>query len=197
MNAATIPGALHISQNGVLVNGATQVTDNGQVIQFTPSAPFQNNALIQVFLDTTALDTDGSSLNNYQASFTTVVDTSAVAPAVVSTSPVSCCATGVPTNVVIDVGFNEALNPATVNTTAVSLQQNACCPVPVVPSTVSLVGGGTIVQIPVTLCRSPRAFKGRMGCRCPSPKIPSSSRPGRERTRWLPRSCWSRRRMEW
>src|SRR5260370_18632457 len=97
--------------------------------------------------DTTTLETEWRTMKNYKASFTTVVDTSRVSAAVVSTSPVSCCATGVPTNVVIDVGFNEALNPATVNTTAVSLQQNACCPVPVVPCTVSLLGGGTIVQV--------------------------------------------------
>src|SRR6185503_553285 len=48
MNVSTMSGALHISQNGVLVNGTTQVSGNGQVIQFTPSSPWLNNALIQV-----------------------------------------------------------------------------------------------------------------------------------------------------
>jgi len=142
MNAATIPGALHISQNGVLVSGTTQVTDNGQVIQFTPSAPFQNNALIQAFLDGTALDLDGNSLTNYQGSFTTTANTSTVGPSIVDTNPESV--SGVPTNAVVNLGFDQTLNPATVNTTTVSLLQGGST---VVPTTVSLVGGGTIVQI--------------------------------------------------
>src|SRR5262249_47805837 len=147
MNASTVTGALHISQNGVLVSGTAQVTDNGQVIQFKPVAPFQNNALIQVFLDDTAQDVNGNSLTAYQGSFRTVVDTSTIAPAVVSTSPVNG-STGVPTNIVIDIGFNEPLDPATVNGTNVSLlQTDVCCPYPVVPSTVSLVGNGTIIRI--------------------------------------------------
>ncbi len=144
MNAGTVPGALHVSQNGVLVSGTVQVTDSGQVVQFTPSSPWQNNALIQVFMDNTAVDVNGNSLNAYQGSFTTMADTSAVAPAVVSTSP-AYGTSGVPTNVVIDLGFNEPLNPATVNTTTVILQPGFNTPV--VSSTVSLVGGGTIIQI--------------------------------------------------
>jgi YD repeat-containing protein len=144
MNAATVPGALHISQNGVLASGTTQVSDSGQVVVFTPSVPWQNNALIQVFLDATAQDLDGSSLNSYQGSFRTVADTSTTAPSVVSVSP---SGSGVPTNAVIDIGFNETLNPATVNTTTVSLVQDVCCTFPAVPSTVSLINGGTAIQI--------------------------------------------------
>ncbi len=142
MNASTISGALHITQNGVAVSGTTQVTDSGQVILFTPSVPFQNNAFVQVFLDSTALDVDGSSLANYQGSFNTAVDTSTTAPNVVNTNPTG--GSGVPTNVVIDVGFDQALNASTVNTTTVSLLQGGST---VVPIAVSLVGGGTIIQI--------------------------------------------------
>jgi YD repeat-containing protein len=143
MNPATVSGALHISQNGVLVSGTTQVTDSGQVIQFTPSAPFQSNALIQVFLDSTALDADGDSLASYQGSFTTLADTTTVPPSVAATSPLYG-ATGVPTNVLIDIGFNEALNPSTVNSTTVNLLQGGSTAVPIA---VSLVGGGTVIQI--------------------------------------------------
>jgi large repetitive protein len=145
MNAGTVPGALHVSQNGVLASGTTQVSDSGQVVVFTPAQPWQNNALVQVFLDGTAQDVDGSNLNAYQGSFRTAIDTTGVAPTAISTSP-QCCG-AVPTNVVIDVGFNETLNPATVNTTTVSLVQDVCCNFPVVASTVSLVNGGTVVQV--------------------------------------------------
>jgi methionine-rich copper-binding protein CopC/phosphohistidine phosphatase SixA len=145
MNAGTVQGALHVSQNGVLASGTTQVRDNGQVIVFTPSAPWLNNALIQVFLDSTAQDLDGSTLNSYQGSFRTAVDTTTITPSVVSVSPNG--GSSVPTNVVIDVGFNETLNAATVNSTTVSLVEDVCCNFPVIPSTVSLLNGGTVVQI--------------------------------------------------
>src|SRR5260370_42476312 len=87
MSPATIPGALHVSQNGALVSGTVQVTDNGQTIQFTPSGPFQNNALSQVFLDSTAVDSDGESLTNFQGALTTAAKTSEVGASVVNTSP--------------------------------------------------------------------------------------------------------------
>jgi RHS repeat-associated protein len=140
MDPATVPGALHVSQNGVLVNGATQVSDSGQVVQFTPASPWQKGAIIQVFLDSTAQDADGISVTSYQASFITAVDTSTLAPAVVSTNPGNV--NGVPTNVVIDIGFNQPLDPATVNTSTVVLHDSNP-----VPSTVSLLNGGTIVQV--------------------------------------------------
>src|SRR5262249_54282787 len=64
----------------------------------------------------------------------------------------------VPTNVVIDVGFNETLNAATVNTTTASLLQNLCCSFPAVPSTVSLLHGGTVVQITPSAPLQPGTF---------------------------------------
>lgn len=113
MNVASVQNALHVSQNGVLVSGTTQVTNNGQVVQFTPAAPWQYDALMQVFLDSTALDTDGIALTSYQGSFRTVSDSSASAPTIVSTSPTTGT-TGVPTNAVLDLQFDQPLDPASV-----------------------------------------------------------------------------------
>jgi len=145
MNTATISGALHVSQNGVLVSGTTAVTDGGQTIQFTPSSPFSYSSVIQVFLDNTALDVDGSSLTSYQGSFNTAANPSTTAPSIVSTNPLS--GTGaIPTNVAFDIGFNQMLNAATVNTTNVILRQGVSGGT-VVPSTVSLLTGGTVIQI--------------------------------------------------
>ena len=143
MNVGTLPGAVHVSQNGVLVSGTVAATENGQVVVFTPAAALQNGALVQVFVDATAQDVNGNSLSAYQGSYTTVTDTSAVAPVVVSTSP-SSGVSGIATNVVIDIGFNEALSAATVNGTNVYLTQGFST---VMPSTVSLVNGGTAIQI--------------------------------------------------
>ena len=54
MNPASLTVALHIAQNGVLVNGTVQVSNNGQVVQFTPSSPWQSGAVVWVELDNTA-----------------------------------------------------------------------------------------------------------------------------------------------
>lgn len=109
MEASSVQAALQVSQNGALVSGTTQVTDNGQVVQFTPSAQWQPSALVQVFLTSGAQSLSGASVNNYQASFTTASDPSTTAPTLVSTSPANQVST-VPTNVVIDFAFNEPLD---------------------------------------------------------------------------------------
>jgi hypothetical protein len=70
LNGSTVPGALHVSANGQLVSGtATATGNNGQTVQFTPAAALPYGALIQVFLDTAALDTSGNTVTSYQASF--------------------------------------------------------------------------------------------------------------------------------
>lgn len=147
MSVSTLNGALHVSQNGVLVNGTTQISDGGQVIQFTPSAPWADDALVQVFLDSTAQDVDGRSFfGSYEGQFRTVADTSTTPPAVTGTS-VQSDASALPTNAPILIGFNEPLNPATVNTTTVQLQNQLVFPPVTIPSAVSLVGGGTVIQL--------------------------------------------------
>jgi len=70
-------------------------------------------------------DVDGQSVTSYQGSFTPAVDTTTIAPAVVSTNPANL-SSGVPSNLVIDLGFNEVLDPTTVNGTKVTLFANAC-----------------------------------------------------------------------
>lgn len=147
MNLSTLNGALHVSQNGALVSGTTQISDGGQVIQFTPSSPWVNNALVQVFLDSTVQDVDGRGFfGSYEGTFTTVADTSTTPPAVTGTS-LDSAAGAVPTNAPVLIGFNEALNPATVNTTTVQLQNQMVFPFVTIPSAVSLVGGGTVIQL--------------------------------------------------
>ena len=170
MNASSIPAALQVSQNGVLVSGTTQVTDNGQVVQFTPSAPLQSSALVQVFLTSAAQSTGGLSVSNYQASFTTAPNTSAVAPSVVSTNPASQV-TGVPTNVVIDFAFNEPLNPNALTADTVICTQNRSW----FQTGVSLLNGGTLLQIVPRLPLAPytptncvlgNGFRERMAWTC-------------------------------
>jgi hypothetical protein len=118
LNASTVPGALHISQNGILADGQVTVKDNGQTIEFAPAVPWQNNALIQIFLDGTALDADGSPINGYQALFQTIRDTSTIPPSIVSLSPPFC---PIPLNAVFELQYNEPLDASFVNANTVML----------------------------------------------------------------------------
>ncbi len=153
MNALSMQAALQVSQNGVLVNGTAQVTDNGQVVQFMPSMQWQPNALIQVFLTPIAQSMGGNSLSSYAASFTTAPDLNTTAPLLVSTSPASS-AVGVPTNVVIDFAFNEALDPATLTGLTVACRQNNNW----LQTAVSLLNGGTLLQVAPRMPLAPNTW---------------------------------------
>jgi RHS repeat-associated protein len=142
MNAGTVAGALHVAQNGVLVNGTTQVTDNGQVVQFLPSASWQANQQVQLFLDSTAQSAAGVNLNNYQSSFTTVPNASTVAPTQTGSNPTSS-APSVPTNVVIDMAFNEPVDPTTLTPDTLLCYQGQSW----FQSDVTVVDAGTVVQV--------------------------------------------------
>ncbi len=144
LNAATVSNALHVSQNGQLVVGTVNVTNNGQTVEFTPAAPLQNGALIQVFLDTTATDTSGNTVNSYQGSFSTVSDPATTAPGVVNDIPVNGSG-NVPLNAVVEVAYSELLSAATVNATNVTLVNNqGNAPV---ASTVSLDTTGMVIRL--------------------------------------------------
>ena len=95
---------------GVLVSGSLQVSDNGQAAQFFPSAPFPNGTLVQVFVLSSAQSSYGVSMNNYQSSFIVVADTSAAVPTLIASNPLYE-SQGLPTNIVIDLAFNVALDP--------------------------------------------------------------------------------------
>ena len=153
MNVASLTGALNVSQNGVLVNGTTQVTGNGQVLQFNPSAPFQPSALVQVFLASTAQSAAGIGLNNYQSSFTVQPNVAAIAPAQISSNPAPS-ALAVPTNVKIDMAFNVPLDPTTLTSTAVLCYQNGSW----FQSDVSLIDGGTVIQVVPRSALQPNTF---------------------------------------
>lgn len=140
MNASLVQSAVKVSQNGVLVSGTATLTGGGQVIQFTPAAPFTPGSLIQVFLLITAEDTFGNAVYPYQSSFRIAPDNSEDLPQVTRTIPGN--SNNITTNPVIEIEYNKPLNASTVNQTNVSLrfsQNNQ-----VVPSTVSLRGDRVI-----------------------------------------------------
>ena len=142
MISSTLQSALEVSQNGVLVTGATQVLDNGQVVQFTPSGNWQPGAVVQVFLGSQAQSTSGLNLNNYQASFTIAPNPNTTAPTVVATNPVTQV-TGVPTNVVIDFAFSEPINPTTLLPDTVACSENGVW----FQTGLSVIDNGMLLQV--------------------------------------------------
>jgi len=113
--------SLNVSQNGTLVAGTIALSGNNQVVSFTPSAPLNAGATVQVFFSPSATDTYGNALNNFQYSFTVAQAVlTTTAPIVVATVPYNGSGNGsnpVPTNSPIDIEFSKAIDPTTVNTT--------------------------------------------------------------------------------
>jgi RHS repeat-associated protein len=142
MNTESVIGALHVAMNGVLVPGTTQVSENGQVVQFTPSSPFPNNQVVQVFVDGTAQSSNGVNMNAYPSSFTTVANLSTTPASQIASNP-AYGIQNVPTNVVMDMQFNMPLNPASLTDTSVLCYQNGTW----FQNAVSLIDGGTVIQV--------------------------------------------------
>ena len=133
LNTATVPGAIHVSQNGVLIAGSTQVSGNGQSILFTPSSAFTGGAVIQIFFDANATDNSGNTLNPYSGQFTVSPNLSAVGPTVAFLNPTNG-ANNAPLSTVIDIQFTKPIAAGTVTSANFFLKQNDAT---LVPSTVT------------------------------------------------------------
>jgi len=122
MNAGTIPGALHISQNGVIISGTANVGSNGQSVEFTPGSALTAGATIQVFLDSTAQDVYGNFLTYYSGQFTVAGSPTNTTATVEAVNPFPS-ATNVPLNTVIQVEYDQPLLAGTVNNSNITLYQ--------------------------------------------------------------------------
>ena len=147
MNSSTISGALHISQNGVVISGTTNVGSNGQSIEFTPSSALSAGTPIGVFLDSTAQDTYGNYLSSFSGSFTTAGSPTNTAAVVQAVNPFPS-ATNVPLNTIIQLEYNQPLLASTINSTNVVLYQYSTGTY--LTPTLSLVGGGQVINIAPT-----------------------------------------------
>ena len=121
MNPATIAGALHVADNGLVVTGALQVSANGQAISFTPSVSFGASDMILVTLDSTALSSSGVPLSSFSGSFTVAdsVNTAIANAVVINPLP---GATNVPLNTVIQIEYDEPLDGSTLTLSNVTLE---------------------------------------------------------------------------
>ena len=143
LNASTLTGGVHVSQNGVLVSGVVNAIGNGTSIEFVPNGSLTSGAFIEVNVDQTVTDQYGNPLTAFYGSFTVAGNATTTAPVVVATSP-TYSEQGVPLNASVFVQFSQALNSATVSSsTAYLTDQNGS----VVPSTTALLTSGNTIQI--------------------------------------------------
>jgi hypothetical protein len=147
MNPATITGALHVTDNGVLVSGAVQLFSNAQAIEFTPSSAFNPGDLIQVFLDSSALSADNVALSSFSGQFTVAGSPANTAASAQAANPING-ATNVPLNTIIQVEYDQALAASTINSTNVTLYDNTAG-IYLTP-TLALVGNGQVINIAPT-----------------------------------------------
>jgi hypothetical protein len=147
MNAGTISGALHVTDNGVVVSGSVQLFSNAQAIEFTPGASFNPGDLIQVTLDSTALGANNVALSAFSGQFTVAGSPASTAATVQAVNPF-VSATNVPLNTIIQVEYNQALSSSTINNTNVTLYQYSTGTY--LTPTLSLVDNGQVVNIAPT-----------------------------------------------
>jgi hypothetical protein len=147
MNSASITGALHVTDNGVLVSGAVQLFSNAEAIEFTPSNAFNPGDLIQVFLDSSALSADNVALSSFSGQFTVAGSPSNTAASAQAVNPLNG-ATNVPLNTIIQVEYDQALAAGTINSANVTLYDNTAG-VYLTP-TLSLVGNGQVINLAPT-----------------------------------------------
>ena len=144
MNPASIAGALHVTDNGVVVSGSVQLYSNAQAIEFTPAAAFGASDLIQVRLDSTAVSASNVPLSAFAGQFTVAGTNLSVAATVQAVNPYPGN-TNVPLNAILQVAYNQPLLASTVNSTNVVLYQYSTSSF--VSTTLSLVDGGQVINV--------------------------------------------------
>ncbi|MCK4494388.1 MAG: Ig-like domain-containing protein, partial [Methylococcales bacterium] len=119
LDGTLLEEVFHISQNGVLINGTKELIKNDYVVKFTPEQPLLNDALIEVFLDSQMTDQSGNALSNYQTQFRTAIDPTNVKLKLLTSTPINQSTIGL-VNPVIDLQFNKAVDPNTINKNTVT-----------------------------------------------------------------------------
>ena len=143
MDPATLADGLNIAQNGIILRGDIQLASSGQSITFIPDSPLEQNALIQVYLDSNAKDASGNALSNYQGQF----QVASTATAGVRPDPSVYIPSNGDTNIVVNptlqVAYTQALNEAFINDTYIVLRGDNT----IIPATLSLSEDKRIVTI--------------------------------------------------
>jgi hypothetical protein len=142
VNANTV----RVSQNGDLITGTLQVRDQNRTVVFTPTAPFDYSARIEIFATDSVRDSFGNPINDYNGYFTVQPDPASVTTLTLQAwGPVNQSSTNpAPRNFSLAFRFNKPLNPSTVNTTNIFLRDSFNAGVPV---NIELLENNRVVRV--------------------------------------------------
>jgi hypothetical protein len=122
MDANTITVTTVTVLDGMTAVAGT-VTYANKTATFTPTADLAYDKTFTAMVSIGATSVDGVALESaFSLTFTTSIEVDNAAPFINSTAPLSN-ASDVPRNKTVSIVFNEAMNPATVNTTTFTLKQ--------------------------------------------------------------------------
>lgn len=123
MNPLTINATTFtLMQGTTVIPGTVTYSASGSLANFTPAVNLSAGSVYTATITTGAKNPAGTALaNNYVWTFTTGA---AVAPAVISTSPVNN-ATGVALNKIVTATFNMSMDPLTINAATFTIKQGA------------------------------------------------------------------------
>jgi hypothetical protein len=153
LNPSTVnTNSVHVTANGLLVPGTAAVTGGtNQAIEFKPtSGSFAYGAIVSVYVDQTITDVNSVPLSAiYNTQFTIQGDPASTVPTFIGSNPLNGASGGF-SNPVVQVEFDQALAPSTVNAANVTLLANNSTSTPAT-GTVSLIGpNNNIVQFAVS-----------------------------------------------
>jgi hypothetical protein len=122
MDVATINATtVTLKQGTTAVAGVVTYAD--KIATFTPTAVLAFNTIYTGNVSIGATSDSGIALETaYSINFTTAVEVDATKPLIISTNPLTD-AVDVPRNKTIAINFNEAMDPATINATTLTLKQ--------------------------------------------------------------------------
>jgi hypothetical protein len=125
MDATTINGStvtLKQTSSGAAVSGTVTYNSGARTVSFTPSAALSNTTSYTLTISAAAKDTAGNAMAAaFSSGFTTKALADTTPPDILTTSPLNGAA-GVATDAIITITFSEALAPATVNSSTISLR---------------------------------------------------------------------------
>ena len=147
MNPDSVRDGFRVAENGVLIDGSLEIAGNNRFIRFTPVQPFASDALVHIYLDSTATDSAGNALNNYQSNFRVAsTEIVGVRPRPIAYSLFNNQA-DVPLNPLIQVAYNQALDIGTVNEGTVTLYHPDKTTVAVTISLINGLNDNSVIQI--------------------------------------------------
>lgn len=130
------------------------ITYSGTTATFNPDADLSSNTLHTLTVTTAVKDLSGNSISsNHTVGFTTGAAADILLPMVNATDPLNN-ATGIARNKVIGLTFSEEMNPSTINTTTLTLEEGANA----VSGTVGY-SGTTATFTPATLLAANTTYK--------------------------------------